>query len=475
MKSFLLKAPGISFHSLVRFQDRLPLKSGTPVKNSYAVCFGRNSLFTHANCPVVKVISLQEAAHLALRHKIIFMQPLLYKTEPVTLNTGINERPSSNRILYIDNLRWVMIMLVLSMHAAVTYSHLGSWYFMEDTPVSMPETFVFATFQAWLQSFFMGFLFFIAGYFVPKAYDSKGPAKFLKDRAFRLGLPLLFFVFILQPVSICCIYLFDGPEAPGFKDIFVHYMSNGRWIGGTGPLWFCEALLIFCVGYVLFRLLEQKINSIKPDINSSDKLPGKMAIIKFIAIIAVLSFLVRIPWPNGTNFANLQFCYFSQYLFFFGAGTLAYRKDWLRRLPKSMGSFWGWTALIGGMILWIVNIVFGGALKGNLVSYAGGIHWQSLVECCREQLVGVGLSIFFLIWFRERFNQQGNMAKFFSANAFAVYLFHTPILIALSKVMIGLHIPLLLKFVVLTLISIAVTYTLSALIFRKIPLLKNIL
>src|SRR5438309_10130180 len=103
-------------------------------------------------------------------------------------------RESIHRLFYIDNLRWVMIMLVLSMHAAVTYSHLGSWYFMEDTKVSFPETFTFATYQVFLQSFFMGFLFFIAGYFVPKAYDTKGAIKFLKDRAFRLGLPLLFFV-----------------------------------------------------------------------------------------------------------------------------------------------------------------------------------------------------------------------------------------------------------------------------------------
>jgi len=36
------------------------------------------------------------------------------------------------RLAFIDNLRWVMIVLVVSMPAAVTYSHLGSWYFMED-------------------------------------------------------------------------------------------------------------------------------------------------------------------------------------------------------------------------------------------------------------------------------------------------------------------------------------------------------
>jgi hypothetical protein len=140
-----------------------------------------------------------------------------------------------------------------------------------------------------------------------------------------------------------------------------------------------------------------------------------------------------------------------------------------------MGRYWGRIAVIGGLILWLGGILLGGALKGDLTPYRGGIHWQSLVDCLRDQVSGVGISIFLLIWFRERFNQQGKWARFFSANAFAVYVFHTPVLIVLSKMMIGLHWPLLVKFLLLTIFSIAVTYVLSARLLRRIPLLKNIL
>src|SRR5713101_3793116 len=112
-------------------------------------------------------------------------QTLLSKPTPTTAIAPKTAGKGPARLLYIDNLRWVMIMLVVSMHAAVTYSHLGSWYYMQDTPVSVAETGIFATYQATLQSFFMGFLFFIAGYFVPGAYDKKGAAKFIRDRAFR--------------------------------------------------------------------------------------------------------------------------------------------------------------------------------------------------------------------------------------------------------------------------------------------------
>ena len=393
----------------------------------------------------------------------------------------------SGRLLYIDNLRWVMIMLVVSMHAAVTYSHVGSWYYMEDAPVSVAEKGIFATYQAFLQSFFMGFLFFIAGYFVPRAYDGKGPGKFLKDRALRLGLPLLLYVFLLQPVSIWCIGLFHGPDVGGsFVDIYGRYIASGRWMGGTGPLWFCEALLIFCLGYTLFRTLRSSQKSLPAAGSLPGKgiagslpdrtiIPGKAIIWGFIVLIGIATFGVRIPWPNGTSFYNLQFCYFPQYVLFFIAGTLAYRGDWLNKLPVRAGKYWGRVGLFGGLVLWAALLILGGAFKGQVALYQGGLHWQSLGMSCWEQVAGVGISIYLLVWFRERYNRQGAAARFFSAHAFAVYVFHAPVLIALSRMMSGLHGPLLLKFLLLTVVSILVTYLLSAGLLRRVPLLKNIL
>ena len=390
------------------------------------------------------------------------------------------------RLLYIDNLRWVMIMLVVSMHAAVTYSHLGSWYYMEDSPVSAAETGLFATYQATLQSFFMGFLFFIAGYFVPGAYDSKGPGKFIRDRAFRLGLPLLFFVFILQPVAIYCIGLLHGEDvAPnGFTGLYSHYITSGHWLGGTGPLWFCEALLIFCLAYAGFRRLRGKN---RPEdapeaaagtaVRSTgmNTFPGKARIWGLIVLIAVLTFLVRFPWPNGTSFYNLQFCYFSQYVAYFVAGTLAFRGGWLAQFTSADGKYWGRVALIGGLLFWVALLVLGGAAKGSLSAYQGGMHWQSLGMAFWESMTGTAISLFLLVMFRERFNRQGRAARFFSANAFAVYVFHAPILIAISRLVSPVPAPLLLKFLFLTIVSILISYALCSLLFRKLPLLRRIL
>ena len=47
-------------------------------------------------------------------------------------------------------------------------------------------------------TFFMGFFFMIASYFTPRSYDRKGAKVFLFDRLKRLGIPLLFYAFIVD-------------------------------------------------------------------------------------------------------------------------------------------------------------------------------------------------------------------------------------------------------------------------------------
>ena len=382
-------------------------------------------------------------------------------------------------------------MLVLSMHAAVTYSGHGSWYVKESTKLSLPQDLTFLTYQVFLQSFFMGFLFFIAGYFVPGAYDKKGAGRFIRDRAYRLGLPSLFFVFVIQPIT--CYYaagVWDTDQ--GFWGAYQRYILHGRFLSGTGPLWFCVALLFFCLVYAGFRGIRTGGSRTGAEMQSGaygpvggapavqkesvrpTPFPRAIVVAGFIGLITIATFLVRIPWPNGTAFYNMQFCYFSQYIAFFIAGTLAYRHSWLSTLPTAVSRRWGFIGRVGGLAIWFTLI----ALNIHAKTYApfdGGWHWQSLSMCLLESLAGTGISLGLLGLFREKFNRQGRWAVFFSASAFAVYVFHTPILILITRLLTDLHWLALLKFLLATVLCIIVTYILSAYVFRKIPLLKNIL
>ena len=161
-----------------------------------------------------------------------------------------------SRFFYVDNLRWTMIILVVSMHSAVTYSGFGSWYYVEKTALSRPVLFFFITYQSYLQAFFMGFLFFLAGYFVPPSFDRKGAVLFLRDRAYRLGLPVLFYIFVLGPFTEYFVAKSWRSSKPSsFANEWVKHICDGEFLSGTGPLWFCLALLLFCLSYTGLRLL----------------------------------------------------------------------------------------------------------------------------------------------------------------------------------------------------------------------------
>ncbi len=366
-----------------------------------------------------------------------------------------------------------MILLVVSMHAAVTYSSVGRWYYMEKPPAAGLELLVFITYQAFLQAFFMGFLFFIAGYFVPASHDKKGAGRFLRDRAIRLGLPTLLYVLVLSPVA----EYIASSRRTDFLRFLRRYLTPERMLNGTGPLWFCVALLIFCCVYTLLRLVLRPGDSVRPLAHARGSVPPPRDrhVLAVILLMAVATFLVRTLQPIGTAIYNMQLCFFSQYVVLFAMGIQACRKSWLLRLPHSFGLRWLAVGIGAGALLWVGLITKGGALEGNLQAYNGGWHWQSAVLSLWESIVCAGVSIGLLVIFREKFSTQSRLVRVLSANAFAVYVLHPPVLIATTLAMRGLIAPPLVKFAVATAIAWSLTLLLSAAVCRQIPGLRRIL
>ena len=373
------------------------------------------------------------------------------------------------RLAFIDNLRWVMIVLVVSMHAAVTYSHLGSWYFMEDPKPGLAVKIVFATYQTYLQAFFMGLLFFVAGYFVPDAFDRKGPARFLRDRAIRLGIPTLFFMLVIQPVVVYGLLRDYYHIRATALEAYANYLGQPlKVLGSSGPMWFTFALLVFSLAYAGIRTAGSRMNE------QEDAGPGNGQVIAFALLMAACTFLVRIVQPQGTNILNMQLCYFSQYVLLFWAGIRTRRRGWLRTLPYAVGMRWLLIALIPGGIAW-AGFVTWVVSSGTVDLVQGGFTWQSAVMCFWESLFAVGICRGLLVLFRDHFNHQGRVARWLSDNCFAVYLFHTPLLIAVTLLMSGYDAPKLVKFAWATVLGCTATWLASSLVFRRIPLLRRVL
>ena len=380
---------------------------------------------------------------------------------------------SRPRLLFIDNLRWTMIILVISMHAADTYSPLGNWYYVDRRPMSAAALFTFAAWQMYLQSFFMGLLFFIAGFFVPASFDRKGPLQFVRERTFRLGVPVLFYMFVLGPVTeYFCSHSWNSTEPTSFANEWVKHIRNGEFLQENGPLWFCLALLIFSVMYVVFRALR---STTKDNNNEGTQPPNTRKLVGFAIAMAAFTFLVRLVLPSGTSFLNMHLADFPQYVLLFGAGIVAARRRWLMKLSFHSGIRWLVIVLPVGFVVWLVILGAGGALKGNGAAYSGGWHWQSASMNLWESFTCVAMSYGLLVIFRGKFNSQGRLAKFLSENAFSVYVVHPPIVILAARVLHCFSWPAIPKFVALTCIAVVLSFVLSAAVFRRIPILRAIL
>lgn len=378
---------------------------------------------------------------------------------------------AKSRLLFVDNLRTLMIAKVILVHLAITYGGMGGWYYSERPVDTL--TFVVLTFHnAVNQSFFMGLLFLLSAYLAVGSYDRKGPGPFLRDRFLRLGIPLLIFEFIIHPLQIYPLIRVGAIEIKGsFGDRLVRYYSSFHI--GSGPLWFVETLLIFVLVYTAIRLAHRR----QPQADARPTSPpGSKAILLFALALGLLTFVARLWWPVGWAFGplNLQLCFFVQYVAMLIVGVIAYRNDWLVRLPKAAGRLWLGLAIFLIVIVFPTIFVLGGAMQGNISKFVGGCHWQALAYAIWEQLTGVAMIVGLTVFFRERFNRQGHLAKEASTGSYAAYIIHTPVIILFALAVRNIAIYPLLKFALVALILVPLCFALGAGL-QRLPLARRIL
>ncbi len=371
---------------------------------------------------------------------------------------------SESRLLFIDNIRWSMIILVLSMHASDTYSPFGNWYYVDRQKTGLGTALFFGVYQSFLQAFFMAALFFIAGYFSAAAYDRKGFSQFVRDRFVRLGLPTLLYMFVIGPLTQY--YLSRTWGTGGFAHQWLLHLKDGEWLSETGPMWFCAALLLFAIIYGLIRLTGWKEAPIEPVGHGRDG----MAVAILIAIMAASTFLVRLAVSEGASVLNVHPGDFPQYVLMFAAGAFGYRGNWITELPERFCIQVASLALTLAIPLFAALIVFGGGLQGETAQYAGGFNPVSAGKCLWEALVCVGMGLLMLAVYRRHFDHQGPVARWLSDNAFGVYLIHPPILIGSAILLHPVALNAIAKALLLTAVAAVGSFAASAFVLRKSPL-----
>ena len=153
-----------------------------------------------------------------------------------TPSIDVSREETGNRLVFVDVLRVALILLVIAHHAGQAYGPTGG-----EWPVDDPAN------SAWLgpffavnAAFFMGLLFLLAGYFVPRSFDRKGTGRFLKDRWMRIGIPLAFFVLLVQ---VPLVYLNEDPRLS--FSAFIESLYDSGLQNAYIHLWFLGHLLLY--------------------------------------------------------------------------------------------------------------------------------------------------------------------------------------------------------------------------------------
>ena len=381
---------------------------------------------------------------------------------------------SQKRLLYIDNLRITLVILVVLSHVAITYGPVGFWYYYERTDLN--STYILAFFISVMQAFLVGLFFMISAFFITPALRKKGPGDFLKDRFKRLGIPLVFYIFIITPTILYLNNLFIiGERVNYFLFYYEQFLKKG--IFDAGPLWFLQVLLFFSLFYVILKIIRERLRIFKGNIQLAVQgFPSNRSIFLAIICLAMITFFVRIYFPISVATRSLNIGLSPQYIFLFGLGIFAYKNNWFELITPKKARFWFGIAM-GTIAVWPLLVLLTGTtgFTGfNIEMIAGGLNWQSFFYSFWEATLSVSLSICIIFLFRFRFNHQTRFASKLSRSSYTVFIIHALIIVLISYLFRSLALHPMLKFLLVSLIGIPLCFLVS-LYLTRIPFLKKIL
>lgn len=177
------------------------------------------------------------------------------KTEP-KMKEKIFRLPDSGqggiimRKLYLDNIRWATVLLVMAYHVCYLFNGVG---ILGGIPgaANIPA---FDTFAGIVYPWFMVLLFIVAGISARFSLQKRTGRQFLKERARKLLLPSTLGLFFVHWIT-GYLNIKMGGGLSYIPSALVYPISV---LSGIGPLWFIQTLFLFSCLLILLTRLDKK-------------------------------------------------------------------------------------------------------------------------------------------------------------------------------------------------------------------------
>ena len=350
-----------------------------------------------------------------------------------------------NRIHWMDNLRTIIILLVVLYHVGGVYEAAGmwGWFWIVDDPATI----------AWVgivgivfDIFVMPTIFFISGYLTPASLKNKTGWQFLKGRFRRLMIPWVIAVFTLIPLyKVIFLYSRNLPQEHWSTYSHITNPNSQNW------LWFLPVLFVFNVLYLLLS---------KADI-SIPNISLKGAVLAIFLIGFAYSFVIGgiLGFRSWTltpliDFENERLLvYFLTFLL----GALCFRQNVFAEKPQSKTLY-----TVVNSIAWIPVTMHIFARLFPLF-YPEGFSITPLYRLI--WWLSFYLSLLCLVYvmietFWRYLDRTGRVWSELNKNSYGVYIIHVIVIGVFGTLLLNLNLPAVVKYLIL----IVSTYVVSNLI-----------
>jgi surface polysaccharide O-acyltransferase-like enzyme len=376
---------------------------------------------------------------------------------------------TSTRIVPLDRARTFIILLVLLHHSVINYTWFGHGDAMRWLGFDLVVLFN--------DSFFMAFMFFISGLFVRDSLVRKGWGIFLRDRAWRLGVPFLISIFVLMPIAYYPTFL--RYHLPGTTDFnFLHFwwrtLTVGPW--PSGPAWFLWVLLALdLIAAAVWSMAPRVIPALGQLIFALRKRP--MAAFGLFLIVSITAYLPmhlafgdtswlepgRFPLPIQTSRILLYFAYFFAGV---GVGAISLKLGLLADNGELARRWLVWLAFASAFYVAILVLVY--AHHNWVADFdTPPLLWRTSYGLA---FAAYSAAMAFIVpAFLLRFTASGSgLLDAMQPSAYGIYLLHYIFIVWLQYAVYDYSFPAVVKFAIVFAGTLSLSWGLT-LMLRKIP------
>jgi len=357
---------------------------------------------------------------------------------------------------WADNLRVLVIAVVVVWHTASAYLAGAHWYYLDRSASKVWAT-VYV--PAWLISAFaLAPLFLVAGWFSARSLARKGAGGFART-LLRLGVPLIVFIFVINPLATYLGYLRAARHPP-----LAHYLGGTY---GAGPLWFVAALLVFSLAYALLRQVHP------PPV--ARRWSGARVMVAAAVLIAVTAFLVwRWSPPDDANtFLSLMWASWPQGAGLFALGVWAGETGSLDDLTARARQL-GWTALAAAAMFVALGVYEQARGQAAAKSALHGAGWPLMLGVVLYGIISVAVTVWFTALIRARWSGNGPLRARAGRASYATYFLHPLVLTAIMVLFASLALAPELTFLVVAAAAVPVCY-LAGYAATRVPGISSVL